>query len=108
MEKKQTSRIILICDELNNNAIEYGSAPHSKNVMRVCTVENDGEILLKIEVEDSGDGVSPKTALDMETMRAHKLKLGYEKHNSIRGRGLFLITVQIAERLYFKNTKNKK
>jgi anti-sigma regulatory factor (Ser/Thr protein kinase) len=34
MDDKWISRIILICDELNNNAVEYGSLAGEKNVMR--------------------------------------------------------------------------
>jgi hypothetical protein len=42
----------------------------------------------------------------METLRAHQLKLWYWHHESIRWRGLFMITFKSVDRLYFKDTKN--
>lgn len=106
-ESKMVSKLILMSDELNNNAIEYGTKKNDYNKFKVRTWElDDGNLQLIIEVEDSGNGKAPKKALDMETMRAHKLKRWYFNHNSIRGRWLFLIIVQIADRLYFKNSKD--
>jgi hypothetical protein len=43
--------------------------------------------------------------LEMETLRAHQLKLWYGNHESIRWRGLFMIIVKSVDRLYFKDTK---
>lgn len=101
------SRIILLTDELNNNAIEYWTAQWWRNIFRIKLSKNEnGVVDLNIEVEDTWDWKSPKTALDMETMRAHKLKIWYFWHNSIRWRWLFLIAVKVADRLYFKNSKN--
>ncbi|MDD3793761.1 MAG: ATP-binding protein [Candidatus Gracilibacteria bacterium] len=102
---KLKSRIILISDELNNNAIEYGSDKEGFNYLRINSKIEDGVINFNLEVEDNGKGKAPKKALDMETMRAHKLKLGYFNHDSIRGRGLFLIIVRLVDRLYFKNSR---
>ncbi len=104
--EKQRSKIILISDELNNNAIEYWSDPKAFNIFRVNIFYNKKDIELNIEVEDNWKWKWHKTALDMETMRAHKLKRWYFNHESIRWRGLFLITVQIADRLYFKDSPN--
>ncbi|NVP17090.1 ATP-binding protein [Candidatus Gracilibacteria bacterium] len=99
------SRVVLIADELNNNAIEYGSDKSGFNFLRIISKFEDGILNFNLEVEDNGNGRAPKKALDMETMRAHKLKLGYFNHDSIRGRGLFLIIVKLVDRLYFKNSK---
>lgn len=104
---KQKGRFILISDELNNNAIEYWSSPDSFNILRVNYYIQDWQKYFNLEVEDNWDGKSPKKALDMETMRAHKLKLGYFWHNSIRWRWLFLIIVKLVDRLFFKNSKDK-
>lgn len=100
-----SSRIVLITDELNNNAIEYWSSENWINKLRISFLKNDNKINLNLEVEDDGKGRKPKTALDMETLRAHKLKLWYFNHDSIRWRWLFLIIVKLVERLYFRNSK---
>ena len=99
------SRVVLISDELNNNAIEYWSNSNWTNYLRIKAEKNKNEIDFLLEVEDNWKWKNHKTALDMETMRAHQLKLGYFNHDSIRWRGLFLITVKIVDRLYFKNSK---
>jgi anti-sigma regulatory factor (Ser/Thr protein kinase) len=101
-----TSRIILISDELNNNAIEYGTGAWWSNIMRIMVKKVNKDIYFNLEVEDDGKWREPKTVLEMETMRAHKLKIGYFNHNSVRWRWLFLIAVKIADRLYFKNSRN--
>lgn len=98
------SRMILISDELNNNAIEYGTEAWWTNIMRIIAKKVGKDVEFNLEVEDEGTWKSPKTVLDMETMRAHQLKLGYFNHDSVRWRGLFLIAVKISDRLYFKNS----
>jgi len=100
------SRIVLISDELNNNAIEYWSDNNWFNFLRINSYTENSVVNFNLEVEDNWKWRAPKKALDMETMRAHKLKLGYFNHDSIRGRGLFLIIVKLVERLYFKNSKS--
>lgn len=102
---KLKSRIVLISDELNNNAIEYWSDNIWFNSLRINSYILDWVIYFNLEVEDNWKWRAPKNALDMETMRAHKLKLGYFNHDSIRWRWLFLIIVKIVNRLYFKNSK---
>ncbi len=102
---KLRSRIVLISDELNNNAIEYWSSQDAFNSLRISTEIIEWVVNFNLEVEDNGQWKAPKKALDMETMRAHKLKLGYFNHDSIRWRWLFLIIVKLVDRLYFKNSK---
>ena len=106
MSDKTKSRIVLISDELNNNAIEYGSNHNGINYLRIKIEKQKKDIFLNLEVEDNWKWKKHKTALDMETMRAHQLKLWYFNHDSIRWRWLFLITVKIVDRLYFKNSKD--
>lgn len=105
LSDKLKSRIVLISDELNNNAIEYWSNSEWLNSLRINANIENWVVNFNLEVEDNGQWRSPKKALDMETMRAHKLKLGYFWHDSIRWRWLFLIIVKIVDRLYFKNSK---
>jgi len=103
---KDVSRFILIVDELNNNAIEYGTLDWYNNKLRIRTKWDNKVVDINIEVEDFGNWKKHKKALDMETMRAHQLKLWYGNHESIRWRGLFMITVKSVDRLYFKDTDN--
>jgi anti-sigma regulatory factor (Ser/Thr protein kinase) len=105
LSDKLKSRITLVSDELNNNAIEYWSNSGWENRLRIKAQKKGNFIEFNLEVEDNWKWKHPKTALDMETLRAHQLKIWYFEHNSIRGRGLFLIIVQIVDRLYFRNSK---
>ncbi len=103
--RKEIARLVLIIDELSNNAIEYGTEANWENKLRVDITTNLNYIDITIEVEDTGLGAKPKTALEMETLRAHQLKLWYGNHESIRWRGLFMIIVKSVDRLYFKDTE---
>lgn len=103
-DKWLTSKFILIADEMNNNAIEYGSLAKEINYMRISTEEKSDHTNLVLEVEDTGHGNKHKKSLDMETLRAHQLRLWYGTHKSIRGRGLFMIIVKLVDRLYFKDS----
>jgi two-component sensor histidine kinase len=46
-------KIVLIVDELNNNAIEYGSKPEDHNIMRLDIKKDSNYYYINIEVEDS-------------------------------------------------------
>ena len=105
-EHRDVARFILLVDELNNNAIEYGTLKWYKNKLRIKTSWDNNSVDVNIEVEDFWNWEKHKTALDMETLRAHQLKLWYWHHESIRWRGLFMITVKSVDRLYFKDSKN--
>lgn len=100
------ARFILVIDELNNNAIEYWSDECWKNKLRIKICNNWDSMDFVIEVEDNWKWKQHKTALEMETLRAHKLKLWYGNHESIRWRWLFMIIVKSVDRLYFKDTEN--
>lgn len=103
--QKEILRIILIIDELNNNAIEYWTELNWENKIRIKTSGSQNSIDVVIEVEDTWRWNKHKNALEMETLRAHQLKLWYSNHDSIRWRGLFMIIVKSVDRLYFKDTK---
>ena len=100
------ARFILVVDELNNNAIEYWSEEWWENKLRINICNNWDELGVCIEVEDTWKWLKHKNALEMETLRAHQLKLWYGNHESIRGRGLFMIIVKSVDRLYFKDSDN--
>jgi sensor histidine kinase YesM len=57
---------------MNNNAIEYGSKQIEKNKLHFEIIKNEKEIYIKIEVEDNGNGKSPKTAEEMNYLRGEK------------------------------------
>lgn len=103
LDAKWRRRVVLIVDELNNNAIEYGSSPNSINKMRF-SLQTGAEISLNIEVEDSGTGKDAKTAKSMRELQSKKLKHWFENHNSIRGRWLFMIIENLVDELYFKDS----
>lgn len=96
---------ILIVDELNNNAIEYWTEKWWENKLRFKCVKKWDTYQINIEVEDTGKWPKHKNALEMETLRAHQLKLWYNDHKSIRWRWLFMIIVKTVDRLYFRDTK---
>ncbi|MDD3646151.1 MAG: ATP-binding protein [Candidatus Gracilibacteria bacterium] len=98
------NRLILVIDELNNNAMEYGSLFGETNNMYFCFDKNIDSLLIKVEVEDTGNGYETKKAKDMEIIREENKKRNFSYHKSIRGRGLGLITEKIVDRLYFKDS----
>lgn len=106
IDNKNISRIILVIDEMNNNAIEYWSKNWDINKIRFKAQINNNIAEINIEVQDSWKWEKAKTALEMETLRAHQLKLWYLNHDSIRWRWLFMIIVNLADRLYFRDAKD--
>ncbi|MCH2188219.1 ATP-binding protein [Candidatus Gracilibacteria bacterium] len=99
-----TARMTLVIDELNNNAIEYGSRTGDTNTMSVVVEKRDKNIEVCIEVSDSGKGSQHKNASEMNELKQTILKEGFTHHHSIRGRGLFMIIQNIVDDLYFKDT----
>ncbi|USN58116.1 MAG: ATP-binding protein [Candidatus Peribacteria bacterium] len=93
-------RLTLIIDELNNNAIEYGSATGEENTISLSYREHE----LTIEVTDTGHGTKHKTAKQMEELEEANKNKNFTEHHSIRGRGLFLIIIKLVDRLYFKDS----
>lgn len=103
---KYIARFILATDEMNNNAIEYWSLSHENNYLRVNIAREWKNLSIVIEVEDSWNWKSAKTAEQMEEYRDERAHEDFRNHTSIRGRGLFLIIIKIVDELYFKNTQN--
>jgi len=97
------SRIILIVDELNNNAIEYWSQKDDINKLVLNIIKYENTIKLNIEVTDSWKWAFAKKAFMMENLRDIKLKAWFDEYVSIRGRGLFMIITKIVDKLYFKD-----
>lgn len=101
------NRFVLIIDELNNNAIEYGSKQWDMNVLRFVSEVIDGEIYINIEVQDCGSWTQAKTASEMEELRTQRLEKWFEGHTWIRWRGLFLIITKLVDTLYFQDASEK-
>lgn len=102
--KKEMARFILASDEMNNNAIEYGSSENEINYLRIKVNKQNTIISLSMEVEDTWNGKFSKTAEEMEEFKKIRIHENYKEHKSIRWRGLFLIIINIVDELYFKNT----
>jgi anti-sigma regulatory factor (Ser/Thr protein kinase) len=100
------NRLVLVIDELNNNAIEYWSKPWDKNKIIFKISNTKKYFLFNIEVYDSGLGKLTKTADEMEIIRNKKKEAWFNKYKSIRGRGLFLIIEKLVDKLYFKDWEN--
>lgn len=97
-------KIILVVDELNNNAIEYWSLSWEFNKLRIIVNFNENDFKLNIEVEDTWKGNKHKTSYEMLQLWERKLLEWFYNH-SIRWRWLFLIVKNIVNRLYFKDTE---
>jgi len=104
MSEEWVNRMILIVDELNNNAIEHWSTDESGSEMRIELQKIENYILVSIEVEDSWTGPNPKKAMDMQKLRADAEDRWFKHHTSIRWRWLFLIISQLVDNLYFKDS----
>ncbi len=104
LSEEWVNRMILIVDELNNNAIEHGSRKGTTSQMRVTMETEEGVVNINIEAEDSGTGPHPKKALDMLQLRKDTEARGFKNHTSIRWRGLFLIITRLVDNLYFKDS----
>ena len=100
------NRLILIIDELVNNAIEYWSKEWETNKLRIIIKKKKGLVYFNIEIEDTGNWKKHHTAEEMEQIREKKLNIWFDWYNSIRWRWLFMIITNLVEKLYFKDTKS--
>ncbi|MDD4151442.1 MAG: ATP-binding protein [Candidatus Gracilibacteria bacterium] len=100
------SRFILISDEINNNAIEYGSLDNEINKLTLNIEKIEDGISINLEVVDTGNGKASKKSVDMYDLEEKKLENGFDNHTGIRGRGLFQIIYKIVDELYFKDSEN--
>lgn len=101
---KWRTRLVLIIDELNNNAIEYGSNAWDTNFLEIHIQKTKTwNISLEVFVSDTWKGQNSKKAQDMEQIRKLYESKNYLEHHSIRGRGLFLIISHLVDDLRFKD-----
>lgn len=104
IDNRMKFKIILIVDELNNNAIEYWSKDKDLCILRLNIKSYNNYYELNLEVEDSGKWEDHKTAKDMIKLGNDKIKQWFMNHSSIRWRGLFLIIKNIVDELYFRDS----
>ena len=105
IEPKWRTRLVLIIDELNNNAIEYGSMPGDQNYMNLQLVKNESwDITINVAVIDTGLWDQAKTAMEMHSIKKENENKDFSHHRSIRWRGLFLIISHLVDDLYFKDS----
>jgi len=101
LDPKDKNRLVLVSDELNNNAVEHGTGDCWENKASIVIRKEDAWLFVNIEVTDCWEW----NAADMEWLKTEKDAIGFERHHGIRGRGLFLITEKIADKLYFKDAE---
>ncbi|MCK5617352.1 sensor histidine kinase [Candidatus Pacearchaeota archaeon] len=92
-----------VVDELVNNAIEFGSA--SGKDVKITFISKKGKSI-EIFVEDTGTGVSKKTAHEMTSFVEEGIHMDPTKITSIRGRGLAQIVANWTDVLEFKDNPN--
>lgn len=97
-------RLILITDELINNAIEHGSQVGDIDVCIIRANRNaEGVFHIMIEVHDTGKGKDADNAKDIQSIKKDRMS-----HSGIymkrRGRGLFHITEKLVDTLEFSES----
>ncbi|MCH8518662.1 ATP-binding protein [Candidatus Gracilibacteria bacterium] len=102
MPAKWRTRIVLIFDELNNNAIEHGSIKSDKNICYISLSKRSTGLFIVGYVEDTGNAQGSKNHLEMRQLQSTFRDKDFSQHHSIRGRGLFLIISQLVELLDFR------
>ncbi len=102
---RSKARIVSVIDELANNAIEHWSKKGDINKLRINIDKEYDGLVISIEVEDTGNWVSPKKAFEMRNLRDMVLKRWFSWHKSIRWRGLFMIIINLVDDLYFNDSK---
>lgn len=104
---KWRTRLVLIVDELNNNAIEYGSKSWDINKMYIYIErKSESDISITARVIDAGTGERAKKAKDMEELRKEHEQEDFSCHSSIRWRGLFLIISRLVDGLSFSDDQD--
>ncbi len=104
VEPPWNRRFALISDELVNNAIEHGSQSGDQNSFMFC-IDSSGSPSVTMTVSDAGNGLSRKTAADMETLREKKREERLSGYTNQRGRGLFHIIETLVDALEFHDNE---
>ena len=97
-------RMVLIVDEMNNNAIEYWSIEWETNFLRLKIYKESGTFYINIEAEDTWHWLKSKKANMMYELE--KESLCRVENKSIRWRWLFVIIKKLVDNLYFEDSKS--
>lgn len=98
---KWRTRIVLIYDELNNNAIEHGSISSDTNMCFISLEKKEDSIILEWYVEDTWKSQDAKSPEELRNLKCKFEWKDFSKHHSIRWRWLFLIISQLVNSLEF-------
>lgn len=104
VDPKWKNRLVLICDEIHNNAIEYWSVDGDRGQTRVIINKEKDQIYINIEVEDSGKWKAHKTKKEMLKLQKEKLEKWFINYKSTRWRWLFMIIYKLVDELYFEDS----
>lgn len=97
-------RMVLIVDEMNNNAIEYWSIEWEVNFLRVKIYKKWDIFYINLEVEDTWHWLSSKKSYMMKELE--KQSLNRVENKSIRWRWLFVIIKKLVDNLYFEDSNS--
>ena len=101
---KWRTRIVLIFDELNNNAIEHGGVKGDAHICYIALKKIKKGIIVSWYVEDTGNTDHAKSYLELRELQKSMRHKDFSQHTPIRGRGLFLIISQIVDVLEFQES----
>lgn len=99
---KWKTRLVLIYDELHNNAIEHGSLRSDSNICFISLRKQNSGIFIRWYVEDTWNAPNSKNYKDMQKLQAAFKDKDFSTHSWIRWRGLFLIISQLVNILEFR------
>lgn len=101
---KWRTRIVLIYDELSNNAIEHGSTLWDSIFISLNIKVTPESYKVQWYVEDMWKGLQSKNAHEMMMLQQKYKDIDFSEYDSIRGRWLFLIISQLVGSLSFDDT----
>ena len=106
LDNKSIGRLIVVADELMNNAVAYGSDEGDINQFRIRIRLCDNSIRVCYEVQDTGNNLDSRSAQQMKSLIAKNAETWHLDLTRQRGRGYHLVT-DICSRLEFRDAPSK-
>lgn len=97
-------RLVLIVDEMNNNAVEYWSLQWEMNSLNIKILNKKDSIYINFEVQDTGHWLKSKKSYIMHKLEEESMYNSSDNKRSIRWRWLFVIIKKLVDHLYFKDS----